>query len=225
MPGYLTVNVEGRGLLAKEINSINIPGRDGDYILESKYPPREIKVYYYITADSHPEWLERMQKLNQVLQTNEDVEFYFQDENCKRYGRVIKTMDPPYDSHRGIGYFIIYCQDPWAYKSIKSFNGEIITSNQYPVKIEEISFTVSNSTNLVKIINSTTGKKIILSGDFKSGDKVRITFDEIKVNERNRMNWLDPMVSDYHSFELYSGDKLIVNNAKELVVNYREKLI
>lgn len=224
--GYTTVNIEGRGLMTRDINTLNIEGRDGDYILGGKYPPRKIIVHYVIKATSNRNKLYILRRLNEYLQSTEDVLFYFADEDeVFRYGRVVEVEDPPFDQWQGLGKFVIHCQDPYQYGRSREAKGKIITRGLEPVDIEKISFKVSSSTKKLIVKNERTARKIVLNGNFSSANLVEITKDKIFVNGQNRMEYLDPMESDFHEFKLYRGDEVTVNYGRDILINYRERWI
>ena len=50
---YTTIDVKGRGLFVRNINSISISGRDGEYITESKYPGRKVIVDFLINSKNN----------------------------------------------------------------------------------------------------------------------------------------------------------------------------
>lgn len=223
---FMTVNVEGRQLLSRKLETINVPGRDGDIIIGETYPPRDIVVHFMISDYRNAYFLEKIRRLNEILYTDEEVKFNFNDEDGYRIGRLSNVSDPAYDSNLGFGKFTIHCADPFMYGHLRKTNAKIdeLKLKKYPVKIEKIKIT-SPATNKLVIANKNTGKKIILNGSFTAGGKVIITKDKITVNGQNRMYWLDFVNSDYQNFELYSEDEIIVSPNSNFEISYRERAI
>lgn len=223
---FMTVNVEGRQLLSRKLETVNIPGRDGDIIIGGTYPPRDITVHFMISDYRNSFFLEKIRRLNEILYTDEEVKFSFSDEDGYRIGRLSNVSDPAYDSNIGFGKFIIHCADPFLYGHLRKTLSKIdeLKLKKYPVKIEEIKITAPETNKLV-ITNKNKGTKIILSGDFKAGDEVIIIKDKITVNGQNRIYWLDFVNSDYQNFNLYSEDEVMVSPSANFEISYRERSI
>lgn len=223
---FMTVNVEGRQLLSPILDTVSVPGRNGDVILGGTYPPREITVHFMISDYRNAYFLEKIRRLNEILYTDKEVEFKFNDEDGYRIGRLSNTEDPDYDSNLGFGKFTIHCADPFLYGHLRKTQSKIdeLKLKKYPVKIEEIKILSAETKKLV-ITNKNKGTKIILNGNLKAGDEVIITKDKITVNGQNRMYWLDFVNSDYQNFELYSEDEIIVSPNSNFEIFYRERSI
>ncbi|WP_308533294.1 distal tail protein Dit [uncultured Peptoniphilus sp.] len=221
---YMTVNVEGRQLLSRKLETVNVPGRDGDIIIGGTYPPREITVHFMISDYRNVYFLEKIRRLNEILYTDNEVAFKFDDEDGYRIGRLSSTEDPAYDSNLGFGKFTIHCADPFMYGYLRKTNSKIdeLKLKKYPIKIEEIKI-VAPGTNKLVVTNKNKGTKIILNGEFKAGDEVIIAKDKITVNGQNRMYWLDFVNSDYQNFELYSEDEVILLPNSNFEIKYRER--
>ena len=223
---FMTVNVEGRQLLSRKLETINVPGRDGDIVIGGTYPYRDIVVHFMISDYRNAYFLEKIRRLNEILYTDEEVKFNFKDEDGYRIGRLSNVSDPAYDSNIGFGKFTIHCADPFMYGYLRKTNSKIdeLKLKKYPVKIEEIKITAPGTNKLV-VTNKNRGIKIILNGDFKDADEVIITKDKITVNGQNRMHWLDFVNSDYQNFELYSEDEIMVSPSANFEISYRERSI
>lgn len=221
--GYTTINVDGRGLIAPNIETQSIVGRDGDIILNTQHPPRDIVVYFMIKAPYNSIFIEKLKELTELLHSDGDVPFSFGDEEGIRYGRVAEISDPPYDSNEGIGSFTIHCSDPYLYRNRAISAGTIsrVKYNKYSLDIVSVTATTASST--LNITNTTTGRKIILN-NLSSGQKVVITKNTITVNGQNAMNKLDFVNSDYHEFKIYGGDT-ITTNGTNLKIEYRERIL
>lgn len=210
IPGYTTANVEGRGLLDRVLSTVDIPGRDGSFVLIQKLPPRSITVYYALKAPNAREKQNRLESLHNALTTNADVQFKFGDEDYYRYGRLKEVEDPPHDQLQGIGSFLLYCQDPYKYKVVADLTGASITlppGPLYPYKINLMELVLDARAGLT-VNNISTGKKIVLTGAFMDGQVLQIYSDKILLDGQNIMNRLDFINSDWREFELHPGNTI-----------------
>ncbi len=209
LTGYTTTNVEGRSLLDRVLSTVDVPGRDGAVVLDQKLPAREIRVHFAIKGKNAAEKLTTLNALHDKLKTDGDVQFKFGDETHHRFGRLSQTEDPPYDQFQGIGSFTLYCQDPYKYKAIANLTGTSITIPTgpiYPYKINEITLTFPIERTGLTINNTTTGRKIILTGSFTDGQVLQILPNKILLDGQNIMNRLDYINSDWREFELRPGN-------------------
>ena len=212
LKNYMTVNVEGRQLFSPRLNTVEVPGRDGDIVIDKTYPARDIKVYFLMYAENNEEWLKQIKELTNVLQSKEDIWFSFADEEGERHGQLSKFEDPPYDSNIGIGSFTLHCQDPFLYSDIKISSGDMpdLKYSYYNVKIESLAAKISSSCNKVKISNDTKGLHIILNGGFNAGDNLVLYEDGIVRGNTNIVKYIDYLNSDYHNFKIYAKDRISV---------------
>ena len=155
---FMTVNVEGRQLLSPVLETVKVPGRNGDVIIGGSYPARNIIVHFMISDYKNAYFLEKIRRINEILYTDEEVEFSFHDEDGYRIGRLSATDDPAYDSNLGFGKFTIHCADPFLYGHLRKTKGKIdrLELKKYPVKIEEIKITAPATKKLV-VTNKNTG--------------------------------------------------------------------
>lgn len=223
--GYMTVNVEGRQLFSPTLETLEVPGRNGDICIGKQYSSRDIKVYFLIEAERNVDFLKKIKRLTEILQTTNEIEFKFRDEDGVRFGQVSEVEDPPYDSNIGIGSFTIHSSDPFLYTNIKQSKGNIPTLKykKYPIKIESLEV-IGAATSTLQVLNKSNGQKIIINEKLVSTDKVLITKDTITKNGNNILNKLDFVDSDYHEFEVYSGDSITVSSGN-VTINYRERVL
>ncbi|MDO5016534.1 MAG: phage tail family protein [Eubacteriales bacterium] len=224
--GYMTINVDGRGLLRREIKTVKIPGRAGERIVDQSIPPRELKVYFFLKADRDRDFRKRLIYLHELLTSDEDARIRFGDEVGSRFGRCTDIDDPPYDSNQGIGSFMLYCQDPFLYQEAKILTGNrviIYPLSVYSHKLEEIKIKVSSDRNGLFVRNISTGQRIILLGDFAAGDNVvmRPTDGVLTVNNKPDLPRLDYVNSAWQDFEIFGED--VIDCPEEMVFKYRER--
>lgn len=219
---YTTIDVKGRGLFVRNINSISISGRDGEYITESKYPGRKVIVDFLINSKNHLEYFKTMQKLNNIINSEKDVIFKITDEEGYRLGRVTEVTDPALN--KGVGSFTIFCQNPFVFSNEKLTVDKTIKSKyNLDVKIENITAKITNGTNKVILRNETKGTKIILNGNFTKDDILEISKEKILLNRKDIKSYLDFVESDYHDFKLFDNNVVTITNATNLKIEYRER--
>lgn len=223
---YMTINVEGRQLLTHTLDTAEIVGRVGDVITASKVPARDIKVYFLLKAGRNKEFLEKVKRLTEILYTNKEVKFRFNDEEGYRVGQVTSFDDPPYNQNTGIGSYTIHSSDPYIYFEDRESTGKMprLRYRKYPVKIESIKAKLRGGSKVI-IRNKTQGTNIILNGNFSSGQELVITDEAITINGQNALTCLDYVESDYHDFKVYSEDEIISKGLTGLEIHYRERAL
>lgn len=223
---YMTINIEGRQLLTHTLDTADIAGRIGDVITGSKVPARDIKVYFLLKAGRNKEFLKKVKRLTEILYTNKEVKFRFNDEEGYRIGQVTSFEDPPYDKNIGIGSYTIHCSDPFLYFEERESTGKMprLKYRKYPVKIESITAKLSAGSKAI-VRNVTQGTKIILNGSFTAGGELIITDEAITINGQNALTMLDYVESDYHDFKIYSEDEIVGVGLSGLKIKYRERAL
>lgn len=224
IPGYQTLNIDGRGLLGRALDTVIVAGRTGDVVLGQRVPPRDITVYYLIKKTSNQEMQASLELLHTTLSSEDDVTFQFGDEDHYRTGRLASVKNPPYDSYSGVGSFTIHCQDPYKYKEMPVLSGINIvmpatSDNGY--RLDQIDVTFTLDANGFSVKNSTTGRSIILLGDFLIGDTLQITDGDISVNDEPAMDRLDFVNSDWQEFKLNAGDTITAAESMTMKVSER----
>lgn len=208
--GYMTINVEGRGLKPRKLETVEIKGRDGSFIEESTINPNILTVYFLIKAENDKQKREILDKLNLRLHTEKDVVFSFGDEDGYRIGRVENVKSSPFDENQGVGSFDIYCQYPFrivdSIENKASSQFTINYPNVYKIEIEEIKVTPDN-TEEVRIRNSSNGDIISLK-NLDSQKEIIITKDSITQNGKSIVNKLDWTISKWKSFSIKDKDVL-----------------
>lgn len=218
---YTTLDVKGRGLFVRNINSISISGRDGEYITEGKYPGRKVIVDFLINSKNHLEYFKTMQQLNNSINSDKDVIFKVTDEEGYRLGRVTEVTDPALN--KAVGSFTIFCQNPFAFGEKLKVDMTIKSKYSLDVKIENIAAKITNGTNKVILKNETKGTKIILNGNFSKDDILEISKEKILLNKKDIKSYLDFVESDYHDFKLFDNNVVTITNATNLQIEYRER--
>lgn len=224
--GYMTINVDGRGLLTREIKTVKVPGRAGDLIVDQSIPPRELQVYFFLKADRDIDFRKRLIYLHELLASDEDARIRFGDEIGSRFGRCTAVDDPPYDSNQGIGSFVLYCQDPFLYQEPKILTGKKVIlspASVYAHKLDQITVNISSNRSGLSIRNLSTGQRIILLGSFVAGDTVVMRPEDgvLTVNGKSDLPRIDYVNSAWQDFEICGEHR--IDCPEEMVIQYREK--
>lgn len=226
--GFETLNVVGRELLTKKIQSQDVDGIDGNIFTESNYPTRDITVKYLLKASSNEEFRRKFELLNFYLKENQFI-FGFNDDREYFYVGTLSSVDSfPEGSNTGVSTFTINCSDPFKYKRKQSIYGKSSTSitiNEpilYPTLPDEIDVTLSSSAS--SIIVSTGDLKLVFNGSFVSGDVLKIlpkAEDQILLNDKPNMA-LMTYTSPLEIFKL-KENSTVTTNVGTIAVKIRDK--
>lgn len=145
--GYRTLYVQGRELMAAEVNERTYEGIDGAEYLGKRYPSRTITVGYQLIAESDTAFRSAFNKMNKILDA-EDVKVIFDDEPDKYFiGTKVESETPDGGINAITSEFEIYCEDPKKYSiTLKEFTAStdsdgnlectIINDGSMPANIE-----------------------------------------------------------------------------------------
>lgn len=201
--GYTTIGVSGRERAEVETTSLSVGNRDGAIFRNNKYKSRTLTISFVLegaeldfNADE-TELIERMNKLNALLDVEDEVQIIFRDEPDKFYMGV-PTGSAEISRGLGIisGSFKIFCADPFKYstevysavstKDDDGYNTFVIdyegTHKAYPT-YEVQFYTQNNATSLDDSSSNLT--------DANAADKVQELKDEI-TEDANYEYWRDP---------------------------------
>lgn len=119
IPGYRTLNVQGREALSPDVVSFTTGVRDGSRLKSKRYPERIITVTYQLAAESNEAFREAYNQLGAILDV-EEAELIFSDETDKFFVGTPCTIDAvPPGKNAVVGKFEILCTDPFKYSVIE----------------------------------------------------------------------------------------------------------
>ena len=209
--GYETLNVSGRETVSYSTTTAG----NSNEILTKELEARVLTIEYRLKADDNTEFQEKFRKLNELLETeDEDVEIRFIDDIEIEYqGQLTAISEVPPESNNVISTFEIYCADPWKEENELVTAGnptQIYMKSIYKTKPKRIELTLKSATNKITVDNLTTGRHIILDGNYRSGDKIVIEIPENKItqNGQNIMSDLNYVETDFHKFLIKTGDEI-----------------
>lgn len=119
IPGYRTLQVEGREALSPDVVTHDIGIRDGSQLKSKRYPERIIVVTYQLIAGSNEEFRAAYNKLASILNV-ENAELIFNDEQDKFFigtPCVIGAVTP--GTNAVVGKIEFLCTDPFKYSVIE----------------------------------------------------------------------------------------------------------
>ena len=215
--GYQTLTVKGREYISFEAEDAgNVAGKDGVIPITKSLSSRDIEVRYLLKEkDSHKFQL-KYRKLMALLDTDVDVPIKFRDEmDVTYYGQMIELGEVTEASNVSVASFIIRCYDPYKYNDEFTATGNpvsVFVGTPYKTHPKEISIKLKSDATKITVDNNSTGRHIILNGTYKANDNIKIDIDNkvITQNNRNIMNNLDYIASDFHEFWLHDGDTIQV---------------
>lgn len=229
VPGYKTLNVEGRGLVDSYLAFHPlVPGRDGDIVSSETVKSRYLVIQFQIDAEDRYMLREAYNKLNSVLRNHDrtTTAFSFADEpEYTFYGRFSDAVEPDPATNNPVGYLRLLCEDPYKYGPVFELKGTSVHDFNYPLKVESIEFTMPSATNKLTILNQTTGRRIILNGDYTTGQVIKIADGNITKNGQTIKNNLDYIESDWHGFKVRAGDIISVSPTATLKIMARRRLL
>lgn len=187
--GFQTLNVTGRELIAKKIQSQDVDGIDGNIFIESHYPTRDIVVKFLLVAEDDEDFRRKFEKLNYIL-SKDQFDFSFNDDKEYFYTGTLSAVDNfPEGTNRGVSSFTLTCSDPFKYKKEPSvYEGYTMATVYDPILYDtlpdEMDITLSSATSSFTVKNS-NGLVLTFNGTFKTGDIVKIlpkSDDQILLN-------------------------------------------
>ena len=123
IPGYRTLNVQGREALSPEVVSFTTGAMDGSRLKSKRYPERILVVTYQLVAESNEAFREAYNLLGAILNV-EEAELIFNDEADKFFIGTPCTIDAvPPGRNAVVGKFEILCTDPFKY-SVAEYDAE-----------------------------------------------------------------------------------------------------
>ena len=208
--GYRTLTVSGR----ENIDFRTSTAPESNEILTKDLNARVIRVTYEMSAEENNEFQEKYRLLTRLLVTDADVSIEFMDDpNVSYKGQVTHINEIQPTSNIVIGAFEIYCASPWKEEKAAVIKGnpmKIRLKSGYDTKPNQIKLVVKENTNRLTVRNATTGRRIVLSGDYEEDDViiVRIANNLITKNNQNIMHELNFTETDFHKFLLTGNDDI-----------------
>lgn len=132
IPGYQTLDVEGRELFETSNEYAQLGIRDGERHIYNRIPSRKIIVKYFVKAENEVSFRDKFNKMNVALFTEKEVQIWFNDEPEMIFNGTKATIDQVESGHYwATGSLTITCGDPYKYTKSDAtsvmWGSEIIT--------------------------------------------------------------------------------------------------
>lgn len=115
IPGYKTLSVSGREVLAPETRTVDNLRRDGVIYQGKHYPAREITVEYQLLAENNADFRLKFNVLNRLLSV-EEAELIFADEPDKFFTGTLSSSEEVEKGTNNVkASFTFLCSDPFKY--------------------------------------------------------------------------------------------------------------
>jgi len=224
--GFRTLSVSGRELLAKDVSSETIPGRNGALFIRSQYPTREITVKYRLKAPTPELFRHYHEQLNELLY-GDIHELRFADDTDFFFKGALTSADVP-DTGRNtvVASLVFTCFDPFKYSDIKTKTATTSVLTQlelspYDVLPEYISIDVANATSELTVTHGS--KSITIDVGISAGQTVVIGFNPFIItrNGTDITKYLR-LSSDYEDFFIESNTPMTTNTGDTITLAYRE---
>lgn len=225
VPGFQTLNIEGRDTIAPSLSQVQVSGGIGSTVISSQLPSGLINIHYLLKGNNNKEFRSRLRTLNELLQSDIDVQVQFGDDVDWFYeGRLAGHSQPPYDSHRGAGSFEILLPKPYRYQVEQiGTAGQTLTG----IRLNEIELTVTLTTDMLNIRDSLSNNKIVLYDSFEIGDVIKIDLTTNRIT-KNSVSFTDidytqstlsafRYKEDNMNLTVVDGDLIIKYNRMELI--------
>ncbi|EGP5709304.1 distal tail protein Dit [Enterococcus faecium] len=116
IPGYQTLDVEGRELFETANEYAQLGIRDGERHVYNRIPSRKLVVKYYLKAEDEASFRDKFNKLNVALFTEKEITLWFNDEPEMFFNGTKATVDQVESGfYWATGSFTITCGDPYKY--------------------------------------------------------------------------------------------------------------
>lgn len=226
--GFRTLNVKGRELIGKEVDTVNVAGRDGALYLGSKLPTRTLTVTYSLVAEDNRQFRESFERLNKIF-NDDNLEIRFRDDLRNYYtGTLTSVADISPGMISLVSEFIFLCTDPYKYSDpvVEEGENEVIFNipTFYDTTPRQMSVYPLEDTSTITI-NSGNKQVQLVEGSFVSGREVEIDFsgDEIKARSGGQ-DFTNKIAlhSDLEDFYIKEGQPVEFEEGGRIRVTTRE---
>lgn len=210
-----------------KLTMLDIPGKDGNLYVKSKFNPRTIEVDIEVKGKDKEDLRQKISKLATKLYDGKLGILRFKDEIDKHYEAIL--TDTTYLNEiyvYGQATLTFICPDP--YKKGEKIEVEIDNNIKFYNRgianaIAVLELEVLTDTDEIVISNVTTGKYIKLSGNYVQGDKIIIDLEKQYV-ERNGYNDMKNVAIDSDFIRIMPGENQItISSNVNGVLSYIER--
>lgn len=240
--GYRTLNVSGRSVFGRDIETLKFSARRNagskstksnsnkagtNKFFSSDIQSAVIKVEFLLEAKTNELFREQLSKFATILHQEEAKWTWTDDPNFYYTGTISEIGDFKEDKNSVISSFKILCVDPMK-TSIETYvlkgNGKEIEMPDFKEEIDilEMKFILNSDSNKFTFENMNGNGKTIFSYLFKAGNTIEILLQEPKalLNSRNLMPAMD-LMSDFENFFVNPKEKIHLSNVCDYEIKYK----
>lgn len=222
--GYRQLYVDGRQLVSRNVETTEVPQRNGQWFNYASENMRKLTIYFLIESKSSSELRDSFTKLNKYLRAERLLPIKFADEmDWEYYGVLSEVSSQPEQTLTVQGEFTLICPDPFKYKSVQSGRvGNLESDYVYPTKMV---ITVNRKTQELSITNGE--QSIEFEGNYAPRDKITIEWgDELSiVRNGNNMLFELKQFTDIDFFKLYPNGTVSSPQATITELQWRDRTL
>lgn len=210
-----------------KLTMLDIPGKDGNLYVKSKFNPRTIEVDIEVKGKDKEDLRQKISKLATKLYDGKLGILRFKDEIDKHYEAILTDTTSLNEIYvYGQATLTFICPDP--YKKGEEIKIEIDSDSKFYNRgianaIGVLELEVLTDTDEIVITNVTTGEYIKLSGNYVQGDKIIIDLEKQYV-ERNGYNDMKNVTIDSDFIRIIPGEnQLTLSSNVKGTLTYTER--
>lgn len=221
---YQQLTVEGREIIGREANYIEVPRKDGlivNYLSEQK---RQIRVNFHIRAETAERLMIVYNFLNDYLRRSDKLTLSFADDPDFFYKAIFVDAEISPLGLTANGTLIFDLYDPYRYGTLKSSTGSVSMAKYITTLPERIEILPEGSVDRIEVVNGR--KRIVLVGSYSSPQKITIDFrgEDISIAYSGRSILGDlQLYSNLEDFTLSNGDNVTCRGGQITRLEWREK--
>lgn len=242
LDGYRTLNVSGRSVFGRDIETLKFSARRnaGSKSTKSKFNKAGnnkffssdiqslvIEVEFLLEAKTNELFRELLSKFTTILHQEEAKWTWTDDPTFYYTGTITDVESFKEDKNTVISTFKILCVDPMK-TSLKTYvlkgNGKEIEMPDFKEDIDilEMKYVLKNNINKFTYENMNGNGKTIFSYLFKIGNTIDILLKEQKalLNSKNLMPAMD-LMSDFENFFVNPKDKILLSSVCDYEIKYK----
>ncbi|WP_040397578.1 distal tail protein Dit [Anaerococcus senegalensis] len=242
LDGYRTLNVSGRSVFGRDIETLKFSARrnagskstksksnkaGNNKFFSSDIQSVVIEVEFLLEAKTNELFRELLSKFTTILHQEEAKWTWTDDPTFYYTGTITEIGSFKENRNSVISTFKILCVDPMK-TSIETYvlkgNGKEIEMPDFKEEIDilEMKFVLNSDSNKFTFENMNGNGKTIFSYLFKSNNRINILLEEQKclLNGRNLMPAMD-LMSDFEDFFVNPKDTILLSSACDYEIKYK----
>ncbi|HEQ9666868.1 TPA: distal tail protein Dit [Streptococcus pyogenes] len=219
---FKTIKIEGRRAGEYNHQVTEVLGRHGAYYHQKTKDSLPLTWTVYLKANDVTSFGRLASNLHALLTKEKTTKFEFSDDDgCYYLGQLKKFTYPNEKRCEAIVEIEIICYEPYKFKDIKSFKGNIINYKGQVSTKPIITLNLSSQTKEIRLLHVESQKYIRLTGTYTIDEiKINMATGKITQNGRNILGDLDMVNSRY--FELLPGENTLQCDNATITADFRE---